>query len=81
MARSWSASDYDFQVIDPQHLPFNKIPPPVKVERLIVDGNDVLSFSQGLKLPVHTRQIRTRLCCSELRDPGTGAFSLPSGWP
>ena len=52
----WSASDYDFQVIDPQHLPFNKIPPPVKVERLIVDGNDV-SFSQGLKLPVHTRQI------------------------
>ena len=52
----WSASDYDFQVIDPQHLPFNETPPPVKLERLVVDGNDV-SLSQQLKLPMHTRQI------------------------
>jgi signal transduction histidine kinase/ligand-binding sensor domain-containing protein len=52
----WSASDYDFQVIDPQHLPFNETPPPVKLERLVVDGNDI-SLGQQLKLPTHTRQI------------------------
>jgi signal transduction histidine kinase/ligand-binding sensor domain-containing protein len=52
----WSAGDYDFQVIDSQHLPFNKMPPPVKVERLIVDGND-LPLNHDQRLPVHTRQI------------------------
>jgi signal transduction histidine kinase/ligand-binding sensor domain-containing protein len=52
----WSASDYDFQVIDPQHLPFNELAPPVKLERLIVDGNEV-SLGQHLRLPVHSRQI------------------------
>ena len=52
----WSASDYDFQVIDPHHLPFNKIPPPVKVERLVVDGSSI-SLRQDVQLPVHIRQI------------------------
>jgi hypothetical protein len=52
----WSASDYDFQVIDPQHVPFNKIPPPVKVERFAVDGKDLLS-EHDREVPVHARQI------------------------
>ena len=54
--RLWSASDYDFQVIDPQHLPFNKMPPPVKVERLAADGHDLLLDSKQ-EMPLHTRQI------------------------
>jgi signal transduction histidine kinase/ligand-binding sensor domain-containing protein len=54
--RLWSASDYDFQVIDPQHLPFNRMPPPVKVERLAADGHD-LTLDPKQEMPLHTRQI------------------------
>ena len=52
----WSASDYDFQSIDTQHLPFNKIPPPVTLERFAADGRD-FAPDRNLRLPMHTSQI------------------------
>ena len=52
----WSASDYEFQIIDRHHLPFNKIPPPVAIERLAADGRD-FTPDRDLALPMHTRQI------------------------
>ena len=52
----WSASDYEFQIIDRHHLPFNKVPPPVTVERLAADGKD-FTPDHNLVLPMHTRQI------------------------
>ena len=30
-------------MIDPRHLPFNKLPPPVKIERVAADGRDLIS--------------------------------------
>jgi signal transduction histidine kinase/ligand-binding sensor domain-containing protein len=52
----WSASDYEFQIIDPHQLPFNKVPPPVTIERLAADGKDFIP-DHDLALPMHTRQI------------------------
>ena len=52
----WSASDYEFQIIDRHHLPFNKVPPPVTIEQLTADGKD-FTPDHHLVLPMHTRQI------------------------
>jgi signal transduction histidine kinase/ligand-binding sensor domain-containing protein len=52
----WSASDYEFQSIDTQHLPFNKIPPPVMLERFAADGHD-FTPDRNLRMPMHTSQI------------------------
>lgn len=52
----WSATDYVFQLIDTNHLPFNSLPPPVALERLIVDGQE-LAPDHELKLAKRSRQI------------------------
>lgn len=54
--RLWSASDYIFQIIDRQHLPFNPLPPPVKVELFSVDGREFMP-NHDLVLPASARQI------------------------
>jgi len=33
----WFATDSGASVVDPRHLPFNKLPPPVQIERIIAD--------------------------------------------
>ena len=35
--RLWFQADEGIQVVDPHHLPFNKVPPPVHVERIIAN--------------------------------------------
>jgi signal transduction histidine kinase len=43
-------------VIDPQHLPSNKIPPPVDIERITADGK-TYDASKGLRLPPRIRNL------------------------
>ena len=43
-------------MIDPQHLPFNKTPPPVYVEQLIADGK-TYDARQGLRLPPNVKDL------------------------
>ena len=38
--RIWTVNERVVQVIDPRRLPRNDLPPPVHIERLIVDGKD-----------------------------------------
>jgi len=52
----WSANDYGFQVIDRHHLPFNSIPPPVVIEKVVADGK-VMALNHDLIMPLHTQQI------------------------
>ena len=80
MASLWSASDYDFQVIDPRHLPFNKLPPPVKIERVAADGRDLISDGNQT-VPVQYPADRNRLCGPQLCNPGTSAVPLSPGRP
>jgi len=43
-------------VIDPHHIPFNKIPPPVHVEQITADGK-IYDPSKALRLPPHVRDL------------------------
>jgi len=52
----WFANENILQMVDPEHLTENKIPPPVHVEQIIADRNRY-SLSDKLRLPVRTRDI------------------------
>ena len=44
------------QLIDPRHLPFNKLPPPVHIEQITADGK-TYDASQELRLPPQVRDL------------------------
>ena len=48
--RVWFSPPDGVSVIDPRHLPFNKVPPPVYIEQITSDGN-TYAASNGLRLP------------------------------
>ena len=48
--RIWFVSFDGLSVIDPRHLPFNKVPPPVHIEQITADGK-TYDPGQGLQLP------------------------------
>jgi signal transduction histidine kinase/ligand-binding sensor domain-containing protein len=43
-------------VIDPRHFPFNKLPPPVRIEQITADGK-TYDPANGLQLPPHVRDL------------------------
>jgi len=56
----WFSTPDGVSVIDPRHLPFNKLAPPVQVERVIADHKNYDTSSQesgGLRLPQHVRDL------------------------
>ena len=52
----WFSPPDGASVIDPRHLPFNKLPPPVYVEQITADGRK-FDASQGLRLPARVRDL------------------------
>jgi signal transduction histidine kinase len=54
--RLWFADSNRLQMIDPNHLAENPIPPPVHVEQVIADRKNY-SPRQDLRLPPHTRDL------------------------
>jgi signal transduction histidine kinase/ligand-binding sensor domain-containing protein len=54
--RIWFAPRDGVSVIDPHRLPFNKLPPPVHVEQVTVDGK-TYDAANGLHLPAHVRDL------------------------
>jgi len=46
----WFSPPDGISVIDPRHLPFNSLPPPIHIEQLIADG-ETYDASNGLRLP------------------------------
>jgi len=52
----WFLSGDGVSVIDPRHLPFNKITPPVYIEQIVADGK-TYDASKGLRLPPRTRDL------------------------
>jgi len=55
--RIWFVSFDGLSVIDPRHLPFNKVPPPVHVERITADDKSY-DASNGLHLPPRIRDLK-----------------------
>ena len=57
----WFAHNEGVSVIDPRHLPFNKLPPPVHIEQIIADRKayDPVSYANGnLPLPARIRDLQ-----------------------
>jgi len=52
----WFLSPGGASVVDPRHLPFNKLPPPVHIEQLIADRK-TYATDATLKLPPLTRDL------------------------
>jgi len=57
--RLWFATLSGVSVIDPRHLHVNKLPPPVHVEEVKVDGKD-WNASRGWRLPALVRDVTIR---------------------
>jgi signal transduction histidine kinase/ligand-binding sensor domain-containing protein len=54
--RIWYLAYDGVSVIDPLHVPFNKVPPPVHIERVIADG-ETYEAENGLRLPARIRNL------------------------
>jgi signal transduction histidine kinase len=54
--RIWYVAYDGVNVIDPRHIPFNNVPPPVHVEQITVDGK-TYDAQNGLVLPPHVRNV------------------------
>ena len=52
----WFSTPDGASVIDPQHMPFNKLPPPVYVTQIIANSRKY-EASQGLRLPARLRDL------------------------
>jgi signal transduction histidine kinase/ligand-binding sensor domain-containing protein len=55
--RLWFVPLDGVSVIDPRHLPFNKVPPPVHIERITANG-ETHDASNGLPLPPQIRDLK-----------------------
>ncbi len=66
--RLWSVSGGGVFVIDPRHLPFNKLPPPVRIEQIVADGKRY-NVSPGLRLPPLVRDVTIDYTALSLVDP------------
>ena len=62
-------------VVDPSHLPFNKLPPPVHVEEVKVDGKD-WDASHGWRLPALTRDVEIHYTALSLVEPVKNRFRI-----
>src|SRR5208283_6017016 len=52
----WFSGANGVSVVDPRHLPFNKLPPPVQIEQITADGKSYDS-SHSLRLPPRIRDL------------------------
>ena len=69
----WFVSGEGVQVIDPDHLPFNTIPPPVYIEQVVADRKPY-SVANGLRLPPLVRDVTIEFTALSLVDPQSVHF-------
>lgn len=55
--RLWFANDTSLQLIDPAHLPQNRLAPPVHIEAIVADRKSY-TVADGLQLPALTKDIQ-----------------------
>ena len=66
--RLWFESLSGVSVIDPRHIPINKLPPPVHIQEVKVDGKD-WDASHGWRLPALTRDLEIHYTALSLVVP------------
>jgi len=60
--------DGNVSVIDPRHLPVNKVPPPVHIESIIADDKPY-DLKPGMRLPANVRNLRIEYTALSLVAP------------
>jgi len=69
----WFTSDADLQVVDPDHLAFNPVPPPVHVDAVVADQKPY-AIADGLSLPPLVRDLAIEFAALTLADPRNTRF-------
>lgn len=77
--RIWFLSGGGVQVLDPHHIVFNRLPPPVHIEQVIADGrlywqNLLDSTPATLRLPPRTRDLEIDYAALSLVAPEANQF-------
>ena len=72
--RLWFNTGDSVQLVDPHHVAFNKIPPPVYIQRIVADGKAQWQNSAGapvsnLRLPPRIRDLTIDYTALSLTDP------------
>ncbi|MFI4886912.1 MAG: two-component regulator propeller domain-containing protein [Steroidobacterales bacterium] len=75
----WFLSGGGVQVLDPAHIVFNRLPPPVHIERVIADGkpywqNLLQGTAATLRLPPRTRDLEIDYAALSLVAPEANQF-------
>jgi hypothetical protein len=82
--RLWFISQDGVSVVDPRHLPFNSLPPPVHVEQVIADRRTYGAMSNGdapIRLPALTRDLEIDYTALSLVTPERNRFKIKlEGW-
>jgi PAS domain S-box-containing protein len=63
----WFVVGEGIQVIDPDHMPFNSVPPPVYVEEIVADHKPY-PIANGVRLPPLTRDVTIEFTALSLTD-------------
>ena len=74
----WFLTGDGVSVIDPRHLPFNKLPPPVHIEQITADRKTLGCTSSSLRLPALTRDLEIDYTALSLVAPEKNPFSSTS---
>jgi PAS domain S-box-containing protein len=69
----WFVMGVGVQVIDPDHLPFNEIPPPVYIEHVVADRKPY-RLAKGLRLPPLVSDVTIEFTALSLVDPRSVRF-------
>ena len=80
----WFATLDGVSVVDPRHLPFNKLPPPVHIEQITADrktyGADAIADGHT-RLPALTRDLQIDYTALSLVSPEENRFRIKlEGW-
>jgi signal transduction histidine kinase/ligand-binding sensor domain-containing protein len=69
----WFVSGADVQLIDPDHVPFNPLPPPVHIEAFVAD-HKAYPVADGLRLPPRVRDMTIEFTALSLVDSRSTRF-------
>jgi signal transduction histidine kinase/ligand-binding sensor domain-containing protein len=69
----WFSTFEGFSVVDPRHIPFNKLPPPVHIEQITADGT-TYDPAQGLHVPSRVQHIDIDYTALSLVAPEKNQF-------
>jgi signal transduction histidine kinase len=72
--RLWFVSGEGVSIIDPRHLPFNSLPPPVSIEQITIDRKTYAAADAPVRLPPLVRDLEIDYTALSLVAPEKNRF-------